>query len=44
MEEKVATSGQTKPDNNEEKNQRFDINEVSREDLVQAVTQMNQQL
>ena len=42
MEEKeAAMSGQKTPDNKEEK---FDINKVSREELVNIVTQLNQQL
>ena len=44
MEEKVVTSGQENPGTEEEKNQqKFDINKVPREELVNALSQLNQQ-
>lgn len=44
MEEKVAMSGQQTEEKAEEKDQQFDINKVPREELVNVITQQNQQL
>lgn len=44
MEEKEVTmSGQTKPDK-KKKEEKFDINKVPREDLIKAISQLNEQL